>query len=82
MFKLLLKIIIIAGVFTIILQVVPVTFTDKINNSFIYFLSYIKNLDIIVDTASLLLAMQIFVNIQIGVGVLLIFHGLLSKFTS
>jgi len=78
----LLKILIIVSVFTIIMLVIPQSYTAAINDSLVYFLSFLWKLDAFMDVSVFLQAVKAFIEFQVGIAVILIFHSIMKTFSS
>ena len=65
------------GLFTTISHFIPDQFTANIDNSIVYFLGYLWNLNGIIDVATLFDALYLIGNFLIGLMIFYIFHWII-----
>lgn len=72
--------IIISALFTLISSQIPNPVTTTINNAFVYFLSYINYLNVILDVSAIFICMKILANFIVSVLYFLAVHWIYKHF--
>lgn len=71
------KIVIIMGALSVLISFIPDSVTAPMDNAIIYILSSVNSLYFVFHTDTILYAIQLFMNFQIGVAIFWIFHWLM-----
>jgi len=82
MIKRIITIVSVVAIFTILSQIIPDTITGQIDGALIYFLSFLWNLNNILDVSTLISCFQVIINFIFGVCIFWIFHYILILTTS
>lgn len=79
MLKSLLLIAIIMGIFTVVSILIPDQITSSIDNSIIYFLNYLWNLNTFIDVSVLMSCLNILASFYLGIGLFFVLYSLINS---